>query len=233
MTEGKRGCGYRKINGLYLVADPGSFFVCDGLPLPLIPCECCNYSPPFSRNFQWITQQYLQDISKSKHGIKFPCIAKNDVCSCHPKCPVCHSEDLPHTQYGLMYVSKQSYSPASFIKEAKLQGVSKRIPEIPKGLELGKTWVMLAHNKTPDQPLDISNGLVEKEPEYISAIFHAFIPQRVEMPVWKDSITSEEIQLLEEKGITPILIENTPENRAKHKEAKIGWDTKQRRLHNR
>lgn len=59
-----------------------------------------------------------------------------------------------------------------------------------------------------------------KEPETMKAIFYAFKPQRIEMPVWKDEISTEEILLLEKKGITPVLLDPTPENRKKHGRAK-------------
>ena len=120
-----------------------------------------------------------------------------------------------------MFVGKQSYTPSSFIKEAFAQGVSKRIPEIPSWLKLGETWVFLTHNQTPNVSLAElkKNGLQIKEPEYMKAIFYGFKPQRIEMPMWKGDLLDADIQKLEEKGITPVLLDKTPENKQIHKAA--------------
>ena len=90
-------------------------------------------------------------------------------------------------------------------------GVSKRIAEIPKGLVLGKTWVLLAHpkvpfwEKAPQKTLDpkLPNVRVEKP-----AIFYAFRPQRVEFLLWEKEATREKIEQLKAKGITPIIVPN-------------------------
>lgn len=60
MSESERGCGYRKIGALYLVCRPGLTLVCDGLPMPLEPCECCGFEPPFSRNLQRLQPDYVR-----------------------------------------------------------------------------------------------------------------------------------------------------------------------------
>ncbi len=207
MSESKRGCGYRKIGGLYLVSDSGAQIMCDGLPLELRPCQCCGFEPSFSRNLQRINAYYLE-LMEGKHHME-----NRNVCKCFNDCPLCHPD--PEATYGLMFVGKQSYTPESFIKEAINMGVSKRIPEIPSWLILGKTWVFLAHIKTPKVSLEKlkENGLHEKEPEYVRAIFYGFQPRRVEMPVWRGDLSDVE-------GITPVLLDKTPENLKRHKNAK-------------
>ena len=99
--------------------------------------------------------------------------------------------------------------------------MSKRIPEIPNWLILGETWILLAHNEVPKISLEKlkSSSLLEKEPETFRAVFYAFKPQRIEMPVWKDQITQEEIQLLAQKGITVVPLDPTPKNKKRHKQA--------------
>lgn len=111
-------------------------------------------------------------------------------------------------------------------------GVSKRIPEIPSWLILGKTWMVLAHQKVPKELMPLHSkmypdlqfdkiALRTQEPtEFMAAIFYAFKPQRVEMPVWKGDLSDAEIQKLEEQGITPVLLDKTPESIKKHKHAK-------------
>lgn len=227
MSESERGCGYRKIGGLYLVSDAGPAWICDGLPLPLLPCDCCDYQPPFSRNLEWITLKYVKDLSAIKHDHKWPCVVKTDWCSCPEGCPICHPELQQLEKFGLMYVGQKFYTPESFLKEAVQMGISKRIPEIPKGLKLGETWIFLAHLKVPFYPKhpdgvyaidQMLGGLAPGEPITKKAIFYGFKPQRIEMPIWKGTST-EKILKLEKKGITPVLIDETPENLKKHRMA--------------
>jgi hypothetical protein len=218
MSEAKRGCGYRKIGGLYLVSDPGQHLNCDGLPLELQECQCCGFKPPFSRNLQRINAHYI-GLLEGKHHME-----NRKPCHCWKDCPTCFPD--PKGIYGLMFVGQKSYTPSTFIKEAFSLGVSKRIPEIPSWLKLGETWIFLAHLKTPNVCLALlkDNGLHMKEPEMIPAIFYGFKPQRVEMPTWKGDLTDAEIVKLEHKGITPILLERTPESIKNHKDAKAKGD---------
>jgi len=238
LSEAIRGCGFRKIGGLYLTGDPGQTLICDGLPLPLEPCDCCGFVPPFSRNLQKVHPQYISQAELKKHSSinveeLAQAIEKRDLqgivggamnCSCPPNCPICSTTHkfLEHEPFGLMFVGKRFYSPRSFIQEAENMGVCKRIPDIPKWLRLGETWVLLAHSEVPKVSLEelSSNGMHMKEPEKMKAIFYAFKPQRVEMPVWKDQITNEEILMLENRGITPVLLDPTPENKKRHGKAR-------------
>lgn len=229
MSEAERGCGYRKIGGLYLVADPGPALDCDGLPLHLDPCGCCGFEPAFSRNLQQIKAEYIIQAEKILHyrmhpeesGLD-PEMAIEENCSCPDMCPICHAEGqtAQGISLGLMFVGAQNYTPESFIQESVKLGISKRIAEIPSWLKLGETWIFLAHMKVPDHKLQTNGGLLEKEPTYHKAIFYGFKPARLEMPVWKGDLTNAEILRLEQKGVTPILLEKTPENMKKHKDAK-------------
>lgn len=219
MSESVRGCGYRKIGALYLVCDPGLTLECDGLPMPLEPCECCGFAPPFSRNLQKLNVDYVHMIEEKLHRVD-PENDQEHRCRCPPSCPICYTP--PYGNFGLMFVGKSFYTPREFIQEALNMGVSKRIPQIPKWLILGKTWILLAHNEVPKVTLEQlkTNEMHMKEPEKFRAVFYAFKPQRIELPVWKDEISSEEILLLEKKGITPILLDPTPKNKKKHGRAK-------------
>ena len=165
--------------------------------------------------------RYVVQAEMKKHRAKNP----SDFsvkCSCPPMCPICYPENQPTASLGLMFVGKRFYTPRSFIKEAETLGVCKRIPDVPKWLILGETWVLLAHSEVPKVSLEKlrSNEMYMKEPEKMKAIFYAFKPQRIEMPVWKDQITNEEILMLENRGITPVLLDPTPENKKKHGSAK-------------
>lgn len=232
MSEARRGCGYRKIGGLYLVSDPGPALDCDGLPMPLEPCGCCGFEPAFSRNLQRIQAAYIIQVERKLHLQEWKkenfCAHPDPQpehmidCSCPEMCPICHAEGqaAQGISLGLMFVGAKNYTPESFIKESVQLGISKRIPEIPKWLKLGETWFFLAHLKVPDHKLEQNGGLLEKEPAYMKAIFYGFKPQRVELVCWKGDLTDTEILKLEEQGITPVLLDRTPENLKKHKAAK-------------
>lgn len=221
MSEQKRGCGYRKIGGLYLVSDPFEL-ICDGLPLELERCQCCGFKPPFSRNLQRINPYYIALLEGKHHQIN------QNLCKCPDICPICN----PHAQsiYGLMFVGSKYYTPETFTKEAFAQGVSKRIPEIPSWLILGETWIFLAHQKVPKESTSSHskmfpdmkfNNLRTQEPtEFMAAIFYGFKPQRVEMPMWKGSLTDEQISDLKKKGITAVFLDRSPENLKRHKAAR-------------
>lgn len=227
MSESERGCGYRKIGGLYLVSDAGFHLACDGLPLRLEACECCGFIPQLSRNLQRLNPEYIAhtEAKNPKHIVidkfeKYESPRYN--CQCPPSCPICHSNNFLFESFGLMQVGKGYYTPESFIKEAISMGVSKRIPEIPSWLKLGETWILLAHREVTEgitlEELSY-NGLKSHDGKKIGQIFYAFKPQRIEMPVWKDEISLEEIQILNKRGITVIELDPTPENKKRHKNA--------------
>jgi hypothetical protein len=126
-----------------------------------------------------------------------------------------------------MFVGRTYYTPEEFVKEAEVMGVSKRIADVPKGIEFGKTWILLAHKKVPvvdgkgTYLEKRGEGILPKEPEYIEAVFYAFRPQRVEMPLWRGEYSDEELDLLRSRGITPVLLDPTPQNKELHKKANI------------
>lgn len=54
----------------------------------------------------------------------------------------------PPGQHGLLWVGEAFYrSPEAFVREAAEQGVSRRVPALPRGFRLGETRVYLAHRK--------------------------------------------------------------------------------------
>jgi len=196
--ESIRGCGYRKVGRLYLVGS-GIGLHCDRLPFEIKPCECCGFTPGFFRGFTWLHKNYLG--------------GDHEPCKCIPQCPVCHPNAIPEEKlnedrFMLMWVGKQFYTTESFIEEAQKMDVCKAIPSIPKGLVLGKTWVLLVHPecKFYDAGFFDGTGLAKATPRTGSGIFYCFIPERIEMLIYKSKATEDRIRELEEKGITPILI---------------------------
>lgn len=205
--ETQRECGDRQVNKLYLVGE-GIAYECPSLPLIFKECSCCGYEPPQYRDYQWIKKSYIRHI-REPTGV-----------ACKPNCPVCYPGTNDQSRYGLMWVGRKFYTPESFIAEDKEVGISKAIKQIPKGLVLGETWVLLAHpdgyvdKEDPDYGVEreywitrgIDEGKPEPKPPSYPAVFFAFIPQKVEMPIYESMATPEYLAQLEAKGITPIVI---------------------------
>lgn len=200
-VEQVRGCGYRKVGGLYLCGG-GASMDCDRLPYELVVCPVCGAGVKFTRGFTWLDW----DRYAGKHHMQETehLISAKTVCFCPRVCPVCWPGDQPKP-YGLLWVGEQFYTPQSFIQEALQMGVSKRIAAIPKNLKLGETWVLFAHKSACGERR-------REEPPFslegIPGIFYAFRPQRLELLVWKPEFTHEKAVELEKKHITPIIIPN-------------------------
>jgi len=121
-----------------------------------------------------------------------------------------------------MMVGERYYTPESFFNEALAMGISKRIPFMPKGLDLGKTVLYLAYPKACEvkvqaalqQAMAIVEESQTKRPRLLETekvekalgIFCAFIPQRVEKLIWKSALTDKKREEMEKRGITPVPI---------------------------
>jgi len=212
--EPKRGCGYRKVNALYLVGT-GLAVPCDMLPLELAPCPTCGFELPFTRNLMWISKQYINFYARTHHMISNMTSELEVIpeCKCDKSCPICYPNSNSLERYGLMWVSQKFYTPESFIVEAQEMGVSKRIGKIPKGLVLGETWVLLAHKKVL-----LTH---HKEPIEKPAIFYAFIPKRIEMLIWKKYATPKVLEKLKNKGITPVIVPDS--DKAHSPDVEVVW----------
>lgn len=65
--EPKRGCGYRKLGGLYLVGDAAKAALpCQIMPHALLPCSCCGQTINFSRGYTWIKPAYFAAPCRKK-----------------------------------------------------------------------------------------------------------------------------------------------------------------------
>jgi hypothetical protein len=203
-VEGKRGCGFRKPGGLYLVCD-GEGRSCGKLPIVLDRCPVCNSGIKQTRGWTWIDSDRL---IATEH-----CAA--DPAECRG-CPLA----VPMGKVGLLWVGKAFYeTPQEFSREAAMMGISRRISAIPRDFKCGETWVWLAHpevvnNPTPppakpDTDDEEEIALYEQElAEYRSklpGVFRVFRPQRVEYVV-KGTESDEDIELLVKRGITPVCV---------------------------
>lgn len=118
LRENKRGCGYRKAGGTYIVNLEPSELAVEGMPIALHVCPTCHGGIKFCRGFTWINARALL----------------ND-----PTAP---------ERAGLIWIGESFYpTPQHFIAEALAQGVSRRLATVPTGLPIGETRIYFAHSK--------------------------------------------------------------------------------------
>src|SRR5579871_3946802 len=144
-VEAKRGCGYRKVNGLYLVGG-GLSAPCDRMPFPLERCKVCGGGIKFTRGPQWLLPSFFEPHLLQEERV-FHTYRETDRCLDESPCPVCNKPPLgeefgPHL---LLWIGRKHYTPEAYLEEGRRLGVSRRLSALPKGLVLGQTWVLLAH----------------------------------------------------------------------------------------
>lgn len=139
----KRGCGWRKPGGMYLVGgtDP---FPCRKLPIALDVCPVCGAGIKPARGWTWID---LAELVKDK-----PCYARADVCV---SCPLGgnSAEEIRERigeRVGLIWIGERYYpSVNDFMNEWREIGwFSRRIQRIPHGFKVGESWIAFAHRRT-------------------------------------------------------------------------------------
>lgn len=213
--DSKRGCGYRKAGGLYLISG-GVSSPCGLLPIPLETCPTCSCGIKPTRGWTWID----------------PVALKNGK-TCHAPVNLCNSCPLGNIRgkHGLLWIGGSFYEKAQdWTDEAIRLGVSRRIQAVPRDFKLGETWVFVAHREHitatctacqgTGKQMDQANVILEGSPACEAckgkgtigkpAIFHAFMPTAIEY-VTKGDETDEEIEALVKRGITPVHVEHAPE----------------------
>lgn len=206
--EDKRGCGYRKVGGVYIEGEYTGA-PCDRLPLPITSCPVCGSGVHVNRGVTRI-------IPVKLFGYHQPCEDKIRPCF------VC---DPPEDPGYIMLVGEMHYkTPADFMEEGLRMGISKRLPSehIPKDLIVGKTVVYLAHRKAVEvreAPADQKSLGLSQDPDQerlIDAesvkkalgIFAAFIPKRIVQIVRESELEGKSGELLreslEKRGIVPV-----------------------------
>lgn len=204
----ERGCGWRKPGGYYLISS-GVSAPCGMLPINLDKCPTCSCGIKPTRGWTWVDPKGLR-AGKA-------CAARPEQCA---GCPM-QSIDGKH---GLLWIGGGYYEkPQDWTDEAIRQGVSRRIAMVPKGFELGKTWVFVAHREVSRKacPECESSGFVVDGDTSCStckgartvpqaAIFHAFMPTAIEYVVKGDE-SDEWLDKIIDKGITPVHVEHDGE----------------------
>lgn len=214
-VEGKRGCGYRKVGGLYIVTG-GIGRACGRLPMELSICPTCNGGIHPVRSWTWIDPNPLFE--------PIQCLSDPAACSF---CPVGPAEIEKNDRMGLLWIGTSFYpTPEEFLEEASRMGVSRRIPALPKGFEIGKTWVLLGHRRcfeddcerceTSGKVHDMTEGQIEcpdcrgEGKQYRTGIFQTFKPSAVEKIVDED-VTEEEVEALAKRGIDAVIVRKEKE----------------------
>lgn len=216
-VEPRRGCGYRKVGGLYMVSG-GLSSPCVRLPLELHVCPTCQAGIKQSRAWTWVKARALLAGGD-------PCrvITKQGECAHCPLSPA----NLPETA-GLLWIGEKFYPTADdFMREAHTLGVSRRIPAVPRNFKLGQTWVLIAHpcavRRLPqteeEQAEAVAAHLATLEDgaslDFRQAdlrivrggIVTMFKPTAIEKIVTESQAQdTAAMQELEQKGITPIVV---------------------------
>src|ERR1700674_3494523 len=106
-VEAKRGCGYRKVGGIYMVGG-GVGIPCDRLPFELTVCTCCGQGIKQARGWTWIDVAKFFNgphvVATDPEGQKEPC---RDTLS-KMYCPLCeHPESMGRA--GLLWIGEKFY----------------------------------------------------------------------------------------------------------------------------
>jgi hypothetical protein len=199
-VESARGCGFRKVGGIYLVSDG---IDCSLLPVWLCVCPVCNSGIKPSRGWQWIEPDPL--LPHHFDPSMDPDALENQPLLQHSGCPL-NQPGLLGERAGLLWIGEQFYrTPHDWITEGKSMGFSRRIQAAPRGFKVGETWVLVAHRKAIvdlhfEDPLTIGDeGETQPEPTFTPGIFHIWKPERLEYVVKGDE-SEDELNALEKRG---------------------------------
>lgn len=201
--EKKRGCGWRKVGGKYLIGQT-SAVGCGRIPIPLTTCPCCSHGFKPARGWTWVDGDRI--VSAVLEGSR--CIAPLSQCSL---CVINRIliADLENRDVmgmaGLIWVGQKFYPTVEdFNRESLEQGICRRLNSIPRDFVLGETYVLLAHQKAIANTPYIEGKLGETE--YTSGIFKVWRPTTIEVVV-DGTEPDEVIEGYLEKGLTPVIVE--------------------------
>lgn len=204
-VEARRGCGYRKIGGTYLVSGPGGL-PCDRLPFPLTVCPTCSCGIKQTRGWTWVNPAV---IFGGAHRVDIPAPA-GCVDERPERCPACNGLV---DRAGLLWIGERFYkTTADFMAEGVQLGFSRRITAIPRDFKVGETWVLIAHPKAVRVTTHQETALVTLE-SWTPGIFLVWKPERIEKICAESTRDSDEVKKLVERGITPVFVpDNDPDH---------------------
>ncbi len=180
-VEPRRGCGYRKAGGLYIVGG-GMGADCCKLPLALTVCPTCAQGVKQTRGWTWIDPRPWLEGECRQSG--------------YFACPAAFPARLGE-RVGLLWIGRQFYpTPGTFLHEAKNHGVSRRIAAVPRGFKLGEHWVFLAH----PEAMVTDDGRMP-------GIFSIFKPTAFEKIITETQAKAADlIADLNKRQITPVIV---------------------------
>jgi hypothetical protein len=193
--DSRRGCGFRKPGGLYLVS-AGAPVSCGIFPIYLDVCPCCGAGIKPTRGWTWVDGSKLAEDAV--------CLRNNNDCR---RCILAEANRDKLGKCGLLWIGEAFYkTPDEFLNEAARMGISRRIPAVPNDFVLGKTWVLLAHRSYEVEIVTHANIPTRESKEiHKAAIFGVFMPAAIEYVVTgKES--AADIKALEKRGLTPVKI---------------------------
>jgi hypothetical protein len=144
-NEQRRGCGFRKEGGLYLVGD-GPSKPCGKLPKEMGICPVCGHGLKPGRGPQWTDPSKIWAAGPCDGNAPDRIPGTRSACL---SCPLCD----PPTFAGILWIG-EDYTPTTWAEEAIAQGVSRRIPNVPKDsrFKVGSTWIFVGFRKGFDRP---------------------------------------------------------------------------------
>lgn len=202
-VEPRRGCGFRKVGGLYLVAPDGGRPCCR-LPVPLTVCETCGHGIKPTRGFTWIDPgKLLGALRTDERPLDIGHVYAPDGCFF---CPLADPAERMGRRAGLLWIGEKFYAtPRDFNDEAAELGISRRISRLPRGFKIGETWVLLAHRSAIPKQRDVEDRERDARKPAGAGVFRVFRPTAVEMIV-TDETPQAELDKLRERGITPVIV---------------------------
>ena len=208
--EGRRGCGFRKPGGMYLVCkDDGK--PCGKLPVETTICPTCGAGIRPARGWTWVDGDALVTSRKCPHEKKH----------CRG-CPL--SKKIGRV--GLLWIGRAFYkTPLDWLNESIRMGVSRRINKVPRGFVVGETWVLVAHREAVPKPCPMCNGSGKTTNKtalglesigpcercdktgtiHTPGIFHVFKPTAIEYVITGHE-TADELEAIVKRGLTPVKV---------------------------
>jgi hypothetical protein len=210
--ENKRGCGFRKGGGLYMVAGAGTLAACGKVPFRLEVCPTCGEGIKQTRGWTWVNARAL--FAEAECRGTYTCSG----------CPLgeAYLATDEGERMGVLWIGAAFYpTPNEYMHEMMEQGMSRRLTAVPRGFEVGKHWLLLAHPAVPGIATceqcrgtgKIKDGGMMGLPDSLpcdkcggsgkgpgAAIFTCIKPEAIEYVVKGDE-AEEELDRLEERGI--------------------------------
>lgn len=183
----ERACGKRIPGGLYFVGGIPEDDMNGWLPRRL-RCGCGIPFLKFSRNVQKIEpHDFFPELRpESEDRRKFASFEDGEVA-------------------WVVSIGAKNYPTVeSYIAEAKEQGISRYVKEMPRGFKVGESWVFLLHPNTFDRKVVVGEGENAKEKTVKEpGIIAVFKPKALQY-VCKGNESEAFLKELIEKGVTPV-----------------------------